>query len=418
MFEQLFERPHALARQRHGPLFEERLRYLSHCAEQQMARRTLQFIAIYLLIVAKALRLADRPGELISRDEIEAAANRWANRQPKPPQMRSVRLAWLRFTGNAIRWLTFLGRLQAPATATRPYAYQVTQFVDFMLRERGLSPRTVDSRCQRVSEFLSRIAEAGLRLDTLTVAQVDELLARKIRDEGYARVTIQTYASTLRAFFRYAGGRNWCRSGLAAAIMAPRVFPYEALPNGLSWGDVNRALAAAQGDRPADIRDRALLMLLAVYGLRSSEVVGLHLDDFDWGQEILTIAPSKRPKPRIYPLCRPVGDAVLRYLREARPRSSRREVFLTLRAPFRPLPWRGLGQVVQRRLHALNMSLPHYGPHALRHACATHLLEQGFSLKEIGDHLGHRSPETTRIYAKVDLVGLRAVADFDLEGLL
>ena len=418
MFEQLFERPHALARQRHGPLFEERLRYLSHCAEQQMARRTLRVIAIYLLIVAKALRLADRPGELISRDEIEAAANRWANRRPKPPQMRSVRLAWLRFTGQATRWLTFLGRLQPLATATRPYADQVTQFGDFMLRERGLSPRTVDCRYRTVSEFLSRIAEAGLRLDTLTVAQVDELLARKIRDEGYARVTIQTYASTLRAFFRYAGGRSWCRPGLAAAIMAPRVFPYEALPQGPSWGDVNRALAAAQGDRPADIRDRALLMLLAVYGLRSSEVVGLHLDDFDWEQEILSIAPSKRQKPRTYPLCRPVGDAVLRYLREARPRSSRREVFLTLRAPFRPLPWRGLGQVVQRRLHALNVSLPHYGPHALRHACATHLLEQGLSLKEIGDHLGHQSPETTRIYAKVDLAGLRAVADFDLEGLL
>ena len=214
---------------------------MSHCSEQQMARRTLQLIASYLLIVAKALRLADRPGEFISRDEIEAAANRWANRQPKPPQMRSVRLAWLRFTGHATRWLTFLGRLQPPATATRPYADQVTQFVDFMLLERGLSPRTVDSRCQRISEFLSRIADAGLRLDTLTVVQVDELLARKIRDEGYARVTVQTYASTLRAFFRYAEGRSWCHPGLAAAIMAPRVFPYEALPQGLSWDDVNRA---------------------------------------------------------------------------------------------------------------------------------------------------------------------------------
>jgi site-specific recombinase XerD len=287
-----------------------------------------------------------------------------------------------------------------------------------MLRERGFSPRTVEPRCRTISEFLSLIVEAGLRLDTLTVAQVDELLARKVRDEGYARVTIQTYASTLRAFFRYAQGRGWCHPGLAAAIMAPRVFHHEALPRGPSWEEVSRALAAAQGDRPVDIRDRALLMLLAVYGLRSSEVVGLRLDDFDWGHETLTIAPCKRQKPRIYPLCRPVGDAVLRYLREVRPRSARREVFLTLRAPFRPLPWRGLGQVVQRRLHALNVPLPHYGPHALRHACATHLLEQGLSLKEIGDHLGHQSPEATRIYAKVDLTGLRAVADFALEGLL
>ena len=132
--------------------------------------------------------------------------------------------------------------------------------------------------------------------------------------------TIQTYASTLRAFFRYAEGRGWCRPGLAAAIMAPRVFPYEALPVGPSWDDVNRLLAAAQGDRPADIRDRALLMLLAVYGLRAGEVVGLRLEDFDWEREVLTVPHGKRQKPRTYPLCRPVGDAVLRYLREVRPR--------------------------------------------------------------------------------------------------
>jgi integrase/recombinase XerD len=418
MFEQLFERPHALARQWNGPAVEERLRYLAHCAEQQMARRTLRLIATYILIVAKSLRLADRPGELITRAEIEAEADRWANRQPKPPGMCSVRLAWLRFTGNATRWLNFLGRLQPPATAPHPYAEYVAQFVDDMLGERGLSPRTAEYRSRTISEFLALIDEAGLRLATLTVTQIDELLARKTRDDGYARVTIQTYASTLRAFFRYAEGRGWCRSGLAVAVMAPRVFPHEALPAGVPWDDLNRAIAAAHGDCPVDIRDRALLMLLAVYGLRASEVVGLRLEDFDWQVELLTIPHGKPGKPRAYPLCRPVGDAVLRYLREVRPRSARREAFLTLRAPFRPLTRGALGQSVSRRLHALGVMLPHYGPHALRHACATHLLERGLSLKEIGDHLGHQSPETTRIYAKVDLAGLRAVGDFDLEGLL
>ena len=213
----------------------------------------------------------------------------------------------------------------------------VAQFSDYMLRERGLSPLTATYRCRDIHEFLARIDEAGLRLDALTVAQVDELLARKVRDEGYARVSVQTYASNLRAFFRYAEGRGWCRAGLAAAIMSPRVFPYETLPAGLSWDDVNRALTAAQGNRPADIRDRALLMLLAVYGLRAGEVVGLRLEDFDWQREMLTVPHSKPQKPRTYPLCRPVGDAVLRYLREVRPRSARREVFLMLRAPFQPL---------------------------------------------------------------------------------
>jgi site-specific recombinase XerD len=418
MFEQLFKGPHALACQRKGPLAEERLRYLAHCAEQQMSPGTLRRIAIYTLVVAKALPLADRPGELVTRAEIEAEADRWAHRLPRPPAMRETRLSRLRFTGYATRWLTFLGRLQPPTAAPRPYAEQVAEFSDYMLRQRGLSPSTAKYRCRDIHEFLARIEGAGRRLDALTVAQVDELLARKIRDEGYARVSVQTYASTLRAFFRYAEGRGWGRAGLAAAIMAPRAFPYETLPAGPSWDDVNRVLTAAQGSRPADIRDRALLMLLAVYGLRAGEVVGLRLEDFDWQQEMRTVPHSKSQRPRTYPLCRSVGDAILRYLQEVRPRSARREVFLTLRAPFQSLTRISLGQAVRRRLQALNVPLPHYGPHALRHACATHLLAQGLSLKEIGDHLGHQSPETTRIYAKVDLLGLRAVADFDLEGLL
>jgi site-specific recombinase XerD len=417
VFEQLFERPHALARQLSGPLADDRRRYLAHCAGQQMARRTLRGIAIYTLIVARDLRLADRPGERITRAEIEAAADRWAHRHPRPPIMRGTRLARLRFTGHATRWLAFLGRFQPPPPAPRPYADRVARFADYMLSERGLSPHTAAYRCRSVGDFLSRLTAAGLRLETVAVAQVDDLLAHQVREEGVARVTVQTYASTLRAFFRFAEASGWCRVGLAAAIMAPRVFPHEGLPVGPSWDDVNRVLAALAGDTPAHVRDRALVLLLAVYGLRAGEAVALRLDDFDWEREVLTVHHEKGQRPRTYPLCRPVGDAVLRYLREVRADSTRREVLLTLRAPFRPLPRGAVTAAIGRRLRALGVALPHYGPHALRHACATHLLGRGLSLKEIGDHLGHRSPETTRIYAKVDLAGLRAVADFTLEGL-
>src|SRR5205085_1613427 len=150
----------------------------------------------------------------------------------------------------------------------------------------------------------------------------------------------QTYR--LRAFFRYAHKRGWCRSGLAEAIQAPRVFTDRTLPCGPSWADVRRLLATAEGDEPKAVRDRAILLLLAVYALRAGEV---------------------------------------------------------------------------RRLRPLGVTLPHYGAHALRHACATHLLSEGLSLKEIGDHLGHQHPDATRTYAKVDLAGLRQVAGFDLGGL-
>jgi len=418
MFDRLFQRPRALARHQNGPLAEDRRRFLAHSAEQQMCPMALQNIARYTLIVAKALRLADRPGELITKNEIEIEAERWANRQPKPRMMRHFHHARRNFIGHALRWLRFLGRLQPSVAVQRPYAEHIAEFADYVVQERGLSPLTVRYRSRTIHQLLARIEEAGLRLKTLTIVQMDDLLAKQIRQEKYARSTIQTWVSVLRTFFRFAEQRGWCHQGLAAAIMAPRVFTDASLPVGLSWDNVQQLLAAAERGRPVDIRDRALLRLLAVYGLRAGEVTALCLHDFDWEREILSVPHGKSQRPRTYPLCRPVGDAVLRYLREVRPQSDRREVFLTVLAPFRPLTANALGEIVGRRLHALGLTLPHYGPHMLRHACATHLLAQGLSLKEIGDHLGHVSPDTTRIYAKVDLVALRTVADFSLEDLL
>lgn len=163
------------------------------------------------------LRLADRTGERITRAEIEGAADRWAGRHPRPPTMQGTRLARLRFIGHATRWLAFLGRLQSPLPAPRPHADHVARFADHMRSERGLSPHTITYRCRSIDDFLARLATAGLRLET--VAQVDYLLARQVREEGFARVTVQTYASTLRAFFRFGEASEWCRSGLTAAVM-------------------------------------------------------------------------------------------------------------------------------------------------------------------------------------------------------
>lgn len=120
MFDRLFQHPHALARHRDGPLAEERRRYLAHSAAQQMSTRTLRGIAIYTLIVAKTLRLADRPGECITANEIAVEADRWANRQPQPAKRRGLNHARRSFKGHAMRWLTFLGRLQQPALVQAP----------------------------------------------------------------------------------------------------------------------------------------------------------------------------------------------------------------------------------------------------------------------------------------------------------
>jgi site-specific recombinase XerD len=287
-----------------------------------------------------------------------------------------------------------------------------------MRRERGLSPCTVTFRCQVVQDFLGRLWRLQPRLEALNPAHLDEALLEKLHQGKYARASVQVFASALRAFFRYAEGRGWCRHGLADAIPTPRAFAQEGLPSGPTWEDVKRLLAMTNGDEPKAIRDRAIILLLSVYGCRSGEVVRLRLDDLDWRRELIHFTRPKPSRVQTYPLSRTVGDAILRYLREARPRSSYREVFLPLHAPIQPLRRVALWWVVGHRLRALGVTLRHHGPHSLRHACATHLLEQGFTLKQIGDHLGHRRPDTTRIYAKVDLPGLRHVADFDLGDLL
>jgi integrase len=205
---------------------------------------------------------------------------------------------------------------------------------------------------------------------------------------------------------------------MAAGIEGPRIFQHEALPVGPSWADVQRLIASADTDKPRDIRDRAILMLFAIYGFRSREVSGLCIPDVNWEKELISIARPKQRRTQQYPLVGEMGNAILRYLQQVRPRCGRREIFLTVKAPFGPLSPGALYHAVNTRLSELGITTLRRGPHSLRHACAGHLVREGLSLKQIGDHLGHRSAYATRTYAKVDLAGLRQVADFDLGGLV
>jgi integrase/recombinase XerD len=417
MFEQLFDDPKTVARYRGGPLAEERSRYLVHLAEQGLARKTLRPACRYLLAAANGLRLAKRPNVVIGYAEIERQGARWAKRLRKGFRQKgsdNERKCFVRWT---VAWLRFLGRLRPQPVAPRRFEKQIVAFADYCRQERGLAASTIRSDSHRLQKFFECLAGRVRKLQEITIAQIDEALIEHVSNGDYARNTISTLAYSLRAFFHYGERRGWCRAGIAAGIKAPCVFAEESLPAGPSWEQVQQVLATTEGSRRADIRDRAILMLLAIYGLRSVEVKRLKLEDLDWEHELLTVTRSKTRRTQSFPLVRSVGNAILRYLKEVRPRSPLREVFLTRCAPWRPLR-ANLWRMVAPRLRALGVSLPHYGPHALRHACATHLLAQGLSLKEIGDHLGHQHPDSTHIYTKVDLTGLRQVADFDLGGLI
>jgi integrase len=175
-------------------------------------------------------------------------------------------------------------------------------------------------------------------------------------------------------------------------------------------------LKDADTDNAIDIRDRAIMLLLAVYGLRSGEVRGLRLQDIDWDNKVLRVPRPKQRTRASYPLADTVSMAIRRYLDKVRPKSEDDHLFLTMRGPFVGLT--ALSHLLRSRLKGLGIVVTRFGAHGLRHACAARLVEQGLSFKAIGDYLGHRSADATRIYAKVDLVGLRQVADFDFGGLL
>ena len=414
MFEQLFQRSHHLARHQTGPYSNERQIYLSHLIAEGRARNTLNQMPCLLLSIARYLSI-DRDG--VTMEEIELAAERWlCSPHHKYSSIRSRRGAKTAFIFHATKWLRLLGRLHQPVTECR-FSSEIEAFLRFQRDERGLAPSTVSRRHKHVHLFLASVRPHSKTLKQFTPADVSLYLNTPAL-RRWSRRSIAMYIDSLRAFFRFAELKRWCTHGLAESIDSPRVYRHEHLPRGPQWDEVQRLLAASEGGTPTAIRDRAMLLLCAVYGLRNSEVRLLRLEHLDWEHEKILVMRPKQRKSQLYPLVQEVGAAIIRYLREARPCTAHREVFLSLKQPYRIVTASGLYAMIRRRQCSLGIKLSRYGPHSLRHACATHLLDQGLSLKEIGDHLGHMSTEATQIYAKVDLAALREVAQIDLQSFL
>ena len=407
MFKQLFSRDGTVLQYSTAPLARSRLSYISHRAEQGAKPYTLKRIAIAQLAAVQFLDLA-QPG-LIQLQDLEEAAERWVREQPGR-RGGQVERAVLRIVRPVAGWLRFADRLiEVPEGVASPHADRIATFADYMRHERGWSEETVSFRIRVVEEFLRALTAEHRPVEQVTLACVDQALAAKMGRDGWSRNSVRTYAMALRSFFRFAEQQAWCTEGLAAGIVPPRVYAAEGLPLGPSWDDVQRLIEAAAGN----LRDHALLLLLARYGFRAGEVSRLRLDDIDWETCTLTVRRPKANRIDRYPLSHEVGSAIVSYLREARPQRACREIFLTLVAPIGPLTPGGVSAVVGRRMRQLGIRSPQCGAHALRHACAQRLLDEGFSMKAIGDHLGHACPDSTAAYAKVDLASLRQVANFD-----
>ena len=415
MFDRLFTRQAVVARHRNAPHAADRERFLVHCMEVGYSRSMLCKIAWQLQVISSTIDLRRHS---VTAGEIARAASRPSrvvrhrdSPRASPPDTQQL------FVSVATKWLDFLGRLEHEPTNGTPFSGFVREFERHMRDERGLSPATIRTRCERANWFLASLPRQRSSVHEIAVDDVDRFLAAK-GAAGWSRASLDALAASLRSFFQFAHDRRWCSVDIAASVRGPRLFAQEGLPRGAAWQDVQRLLADSSGSSAGDIRDHAVLMLLALYGLRAGEVSALRLDDIDWGLELLSLRRPKQRCAQQYPWLPSVGDAVLRYLHDVRPRSAHRELFLTMNAPHRPLSAQSVSAVARAWMVSIDAKVPSRGAHCLRHACAAHLLATGFSFKQIGDHLGHRSANSTFAYAKVDLAGLRQAAELDMGALL
>jgi integrase len=216
--------------------------------------------------------------------------------------------------------------------------------------------------------------------------------------------------TALRSFLRYLRYQGEISVDLAACVPSVAVWSLSTVPKFLPAGTVQRFLDQCERNTPDGKRNYAVLLLLARLGLRACEIVSMSLDDIDWDDGRLTIR-CKGGRWAQLPLPADVGEAIAIYLRSGRPCSSCRHVFLRHRAPIHGFTQSTtVSAIVRRALIRAGIDSVRKGAHLFRHTLATDLLREGSSLDEIGELLRHRSPNTTAVYAKVDLVALRTLA--------
>jgi integrase/recombinase XerD len=285
----------------------------------------------------------------------------------------------------------------------------VRAFGDFLRTERGLSASTLTNYLPIVRDFLEDGFHGEVpQFNDLRAADVHRFIVRRAQVGSLARAKL--VVTTLRSFLRFLQQRGLLSTDLAAAVPGVAGWRLAHLPKALPTEQVERLLASCDRRSPTGRRDFAILMLLARLGLRGGEVSALTLDDIDWERGEIVVHGKGQKLARL-PLPADVGSALVDYLRQDRPVCPSRRVFIRVRAPKRGfIGLSAICCIVRRALERAGLAPEFKGAHLLRHSLATHLLRRGASLVEIGQLLRHSQPDTTQIYAKVDITALRAIA--------
>jgi len=296
-----------------------------------------------------------------------------------------------------------------PVRRLTPAEHWTQQYGQHLREVRGLAEATIRNYVPFIDCFLQdRFADGPVTLSCLRARDVVSFVQRHAPRVHRQRAKLMT--SALRSFLQYAQYRGEVELDLAAAVPVVANWSMPAIPRAIAADHVRQLLASIDQRTAMGRRDYAIVLLLARLGLRASEVVRLELDDIDWNHATLTVR-GKRGLRHEFPLAPEVGQAIAVYLCDGRPLSTSRRVFLRAKAPIQGFQnASGVGSIVRHTLQRAAIQAPTYGAHQFRHGLATDLLRQGASLSEIGDVLGHRHPQTTMIYTKVDLEALRTLA--------
>ncbi len=256
-----------------------------------------------------------------------------------------------------------------------------------MRSEAQLAQGPVSSYCWWIGIFLQGLLQEKLPLRRLTLTGVDRF-TKPLASRGLSRVSLAKAATVLRRFLSYAFEQEWCRRDISGSVLSPRLFRHENLPAGPAWPEVQRLIAATQGRSQRELRNRAILLLLAVYGLRSGAVRGLCLEDWAWARRILRVRRSKTARVQEYPLTPTLSRTLERSLKKGRPDSSCPEVFLTLHAPLRPLSAGAVYDLTRWLMERLGIASSKRGPHALRHYADLRTMPNG-NRPELRRAFGH-----------------------------
>jgi site-specific recombinase XerD len=297
-----------------------------------------------------------------------------------------------------------------------PLESAVPGFAEYLRCERGFKEATIYTYRRHLSEFAEYMSRAG-------VASFRELspplLAAFIveRAPGMAPRTRRDLCGHLRVLLRFCHREGITYRDLSGAVGMSQVYRLDDVPRSITWDEVRRMLDVVERRTIRGRRDYAILLLLVTYGLRAHEVAKLTLEDVDWKRERLQVLERKAGHATVYPLAGVVGEALIDYLKRGRPETEDRHLFFRVVAPQDPISAAAVSSSVALYLHKAGIQVRRAGSHTLRHTCVQRLIDAEFPLKTIGDYVGHRSSQSTRVYSKVAIASLREVAMGDGEEL-